>query len=88
MTFRFDMYRDRTRYLKRCMNLLRYDLPLEHKLATETTVLVEQYTLPDGRVIKVGSERFEAPEALFQPHLVDVESPGVAGNHPDACCYV
>jgi actin-related protein 2 len=33
--------------------------------------------LPDGRVIKVGSERFEAPEALFQPHLVDVESPGV-----------
>jgi actin-related protein 2 len=34
--------------------------------------------LPDGRVIKVGSERFEAPEALFQPHLVDVESPGMA----------
>lgn len=29
-------------------------------------------------MIKVGSERFEAPEALFQPHLVDVESPGVA----------
>ena len=56
-----------------------YDLQLEHKLATETTVLVEQYTLPDGRVIKVGSERFEAPEALFQPHLVDVESPGMAG---------
>lgn len=35
--------------------------------------------LPDGRVIKVGSERFEAPECLFQPHLVDVEQPGVAG---------
>ena len=34
--------------------------------------------MPDGRVIKVGSERFEAPEALFQPHLVDVETPGVA----------
>ncbi|KAJ3301889.1 Actin- protein 2 [Kappamyces sp. JEL0829] len=47
-------------------------------LATETTVLMEEYTLPDGRVIKVGSERFEAPEALFQPHLVDVESPGMA----------
>jgi len=47
-------------------------------LAQETTVLVENYTLPDGRVIKVGSERFEAPEALFQPHLVDVESAGVA----------
>ena len=36
--------------------------------------------LPDGRTIKVGSERFEAPECLFQPHLVDVEQPGVAGT--------
>ena len=27
----------------------------------------------------MGSERFEAPEAMFQPHLVDVESVGVAG---------
>ncbi|KAH0095915.1 Actin/actin-like protein, partial [Aureobasidium melanogenum] len=40
----------------------------------DTTVLVESYTLPDGRVIRVGSERFEAPECLFQPHLVDVRS--------------
>lgn len=55
-------------------------MKLEQKLATETTTLVEQYTLPDGRIIKVGSERFEAPEALFQPHLVDVESPGMAGT--------
>ncbi|PWW75784.1 endocytosis and membrane growth and polarity [Tuber magnatum] len=47
-------------------------------LAEETTVLVESYTLPDGRVIRVGSERFEAPECLFQPHLVDVEQPGIA----------
>lgn len=55
-----------------------YDLGLDKKLAEETTTLVEQYTLPDGRVIKVGSERFEAPECMFQPHLVDVEQPGVA----------
>ncbi|PWW80021.1 endocytosis and membrane growth and polarity [Tuber magnatum] len=55
-----------------------YDLELDHKLAEETTVLVESYTLPDGRVIRVGSERFEAPECLFQPHLVDVEQPGIA----------
>ncbi|KAI8929760.1 actin family [Entophlyctis helioformis] len=66
------------RQLKEKLCYVGYDLQLEQKLATETTVLVEQYTLPDGRVIKVGSERFEAPEALFQPHLVDVESPGVA----------
>lgn len=34
--------------------------------------------LPDGRVIKVGPERYEASECLFQPHLVDVEQPGMA----------
>ena len=70
----------------------------ENKLAKETTVLVETYTLPDGREIKViidtlsartkmfgisnmfqiGAERFEAPEALFQPHLVDIEKEGLA----------
>jgi len=44
----------------------------------ETTVLVETYTLPDGRIIKVGGERFEAPEALFQPHLINVEGQGIA----------
>ncbi|KZT59460.1 Actin/actin-like protein [Calocera cornea HHB12733] len=55
-----------------------YDLDLDNKLAEETTVLVENYTLPDGRTIKVGSERFEAPECMFQPSLVDIEQPGMA----------
>lgn len=36
------------------------------------------HQLPDGRVIKVGGERFEAPEALFQPHLINVEGQGIA----------
>jgi actin-related protein 2 len=34
--------------------------------------------LPDGRIIKIGRERFMAPECLFQPRLLDVESDGVA----------
>lgn len=55
-----------------------YDIETEQRLALETTVLVEPYTLPDGRVIKVGGERFEAPEALFQPHLINVEGQGIA----------
>uniref|UniRef100_A0A2K5XQS0 Actin-related protein 2 n=1 Tax=Mandrillus leucophaeus TaxID=9568 RepID=A0A2K5XQS0_MANLE len=50
----------------------------EQKLALETTVLVESYTLPEGHVIKIGRERFEAPEVLFQPHLINVEGAGVA----------
>lgn len=66
------------RQIKEKLCYMGYDLELETRLASETTVLVENYTLPDGRVIKVGSERFEAPEALFQPHLVDVEAVGMA----------
>ncbi|KAJ3192736.1 Arp2/3 complex subunit, actin nucleation center [Irineochytrium annulatum] len=66
------------RQVKEKLCYVGYDLQLEERLAQETTVLVESYTLPDGRVIKVGSERFAAPEALFKPELVDVETPGLA----------
>ena len=54
------------------------NLETERRLASETTVLEKKYRLPDGRVIKVGRERFEAPEALFQPNLIDVEGDGMA----------
>ncbi|XP_060070517.1 actin-related protein 2 [Ylistrum balloti] len=66
------------RMLKEKLCYVGYDIEQEQKLALETTVLVETYTLPDGRVIKVGGERFEAPEALFQPHLINVDGVGVA----------
>lgn len=66
------------RIMKEKLCYVGYDIEQEQKLALETTVLVESYTLPDGRVIKVGGERFEAPEALFQPHLINVEGVGVA----------
>jgi len=54
-----------------------YDLNIEKKLALETTTLMSKYTLPDGRVIKLGSERFEAAEVLFNPNLIDCESVGI-----------
>lgn len=65
------------RQIKEKFCYVSYDLDLDTKLARETTTLVENYELPDGRVIKVGQERFEAPECLFQPNLVDVEQPGI-----------
>ena len=37
----------------------------------------ESYLLPDGRTIKLGSERFKAPEILFNPQLVGNESLGI-----------
>jgi len=54
-----------------------YDLDVESRLALETTILMQSYTLPDGRVIKLGRERYEAPEVLFKPSLVDCEKPGM-----------
>jgi len=66
------------RIMKEKLCYVGYDIEQEQKLALETTVLVESYTLPDGRIIKVGGERFEAPEALFQPHLINIEGVGVA----------
>ncbi|XP_071449966.1 actin-related protein 2 isoform X1 [Hetaerina americana] len=66
------------RIMKEKLCYIGYNIETEQKLALETTVLVEPYTLPDGRIIKVGGERFEAPEALFQPHLINVEGQGIA----------
>ncbi|XP_076658271.1 actin-related protein 2 isoform X1 [Halictus rubicundus] len=66
------------RMMKEKLCYIGYNIETEEKLALETTVLVESYTLPDGRVIKVGGERFAAPEALFQPHLINVEAQGIA----------
>ena len=50
----------------------------EYELAENTTVLVEKYTLPDGREIRIGGERFQCAEALFQPHLVANDRAGIA----------
>ncbi|EEB06901.1 ARP2/3 actin-organizing complex subunit Arp2 [Schizosaccharomyces japonicus yFS275] len=66
------------RQIKEQLCYVSYDLEQDHRLSEETTVLMRSYTLPDGRVIKLGSERFECPECLFQPHLVGSEQPGVA----------
>jgi len=66
------------RQIKEKLCYVGFDLDLENRLAQETTVLVAKYKLPDGRVIKVGRERFMAPEALFQPGLIDVDSPGMS----------
>ncbi|KAI3624435.1 centractin- actin- protein of the dynactin complex [Malassezia furfur] len=35
-----------------------------------------EFALPDGNVIKLGAERFRAPEVLFRPELVGLEDVG------------
>mmetsp|Transcript_39982 Transcript_39982/g.98065 ORF Transcript_39982/g.98065 Transcript_39982/m.98065 type:complete len:394 (+) Transcript_39982:38-1219(+) len=65
------------RQIKEQLCYVAYDTAFEMKLAHDTTVLVKSYELPDGRVIRLGKERFEAPECLFQPHLIDVDGGGM-----------
>ncbi|KAI5284968.1 Actin-like protein [Ascosphaera aggregata] len=37
----------------------------------------QEYILPDGQRLKIGAERFRAPEILFDPEIVGLEYPGV-----------
>ncbi|XP_051146174.1 actin-related protein 7 [Andrographis paniculata] len=37
----------------------------------------EQFTLPDGQVIKIGKERYAVGEALFQPSMLGLEAHGI-----------
>ncbi|KAI5293172.1 Actin-like protein [Ascosphaera acerosa] len=37
----------------------------------------QEYVLPDGQRLRIGPERFRAPEILFDPEIVGLEYPGV-----------
>ena len=52
------------------------DFNSERKL-TSGDSLEKSYILPDGRTIFVKDERYKCPEALFQPHLLNKQCPGL-----------
>ena len=53
------------------------DIDSDRKLEAETTYYNSYTKLPDGRKIRISNEKFEAPEILFQPFMIQNESPGV-----------
>ena len=57
------------RELKEAACYVSCDLKKDRKIADETTALDKEYALPDGSLIRIGRERFEAPELMFKPEL-------------------
>ena len=47
---------------------MNYDDDME-RIGEEWPELDELYSLPDGSVLNLGAERFQAPEFLFKPEL-------------------
>jgi len=45
--------------------------------AAEEDPQVMEYRLPDGQVVKMGNERFRAPESLFNPSILGAECPSL-----------
>jgi len=65
------------RELKEKFCFVSCDIKGDRKLDGETTYYNSYYKLPDGRQVKISNEKFEAPEILFSPYLVNSESDGI-----------
>ncbi|XP_070580867.1 actin-1-like [Ptychodera flava] len=69
--------RETVREMKEKLCYVSMDYERELERASRTSSLEEKYELPDGDTVSIGSERFQVPEALFQPSLIGVNDGGI-----------
>ena len=66
------------REIKEKLCFISANVDVDRRIARETTTYVVPYVLPDGRIVKVSGERFEAPEIIFRPDLIGLEQKGLS----------
>jgi actin-related protein 2 len=69
---------DAFRKMKEELCFVSADIAMDRNIANETTCYNARCTLPSGRVVTVGSERFEAPELLFHPSKIGFTDKGMS----------
>jgi actin len=69
--------REIVRDMKEKLCYIAFDYEKEKMTDMKTNMIERSYELPDGRIIRIGSERFRAPETLFKPALVGLEVRGI-----------
>jgi len=72
----FSSSQERATELGKILNQFSF-VALDYDEELRKDAVEDNYELPDGQVITIGSERFRCPEILFQPSFIDLEQDGI-----------